>query len=748
MIIAGPGSGKTRVLTFRVAWMIQQGVDPFRILALTFTNKAAREMRERIEKLLGPHEAKNVKAGTFHSVFSRILRMESDKINYPSHFTIYDTADSKNLIRTIIKEQNYDNKLYNPDAVYSRISKLKNRLILPDEYLEKDEYLQADEIHRVPYFGSIYKTYQQRCHRSACMDFDDLLINTYRLFDRDKETLRRYQEKFLYLLVDEFQDTNPVQYSIVKKIAGLYRNICVVGDDAQSIYRFRGADIGNIHGFVRDFPEAKTFKLEKNYRSTKNIIKAANSVIRYNKKQIEKKIWTSNDDGDKIGILSSLTDSEETLNVVHSIFEQKNNNRLPNRDFAIFYRTNAQSRAFEEALRRYNIPYRIFGGTSFYQRKEIKDLLAYFNLVINNFNEEALLRVINYPSRGIGDTTVERLAAAANASNTPLWTIVEKTAEYNVNIPQGTKQRILSFAEMIRNFSSQSHLRDAYETAFEIANGSGLIKELYTDQTPEGISRYENVQELLNGIKEFTERLSGDSSPLPTLGEYLQEIALMTDADQESENNDYVSLMTLHSAKGLEFPYVYITGIEENLLPYRLSVDSAEEIEEERRLFYVGITRAERKLYFSFSQSRYNFGSLRFNEPSRFLHEIDPLCLAIPLDTGQDRVTVKETMPGYGTKSKVKINSMPQRKKLSKIPAGNGNYDGRNFQQGEEIVNVSEGTEVEHATFGRGKVITTEGNHSDRRATVLFDSAGRKVLLLRFARLKVVTPDGRTNGVN
>jgi len=609
MIIAGAGSGKTRVLTYRVAHLINSGVDPFNILALTFTNKAAKEMRTRIENMVGA-EAKNIWMGTFHSVFAKILRFEAPRIGYPSNFTIYDTADSKNLINAILKEEGLDDKTYKPSLVLSRISAAKTNLISANEYLKNDELFAEDRMSAKPKLGVIYKKYSDRMFKSGAMDFDDLLYWTNVVLRDFPDALNKYQNRFKYIMVDEYQDTNYAQYLIVKRLAAKFENICVVGDDAQSIYAFRGANIENILNFRKDYPDVKTYKLEQNYRSTKHIVGAANHVIEKNQDRLKKTVWTDNADGEPITVLRNLTDNEEGMSVARSIFETKMNEQALDKDFAILYRTNAQSRAIEEALRKMNLPYRIYGGQSFYQRKEIKDIIAYFRVVINPKDEEALKRIINYPARGIGKTTIDRLTVLANDWNKDIWTIMTDQVMVNSQFNSGTAQKLFDFCTMISSFQAQLKSADAYTLGSQIATSSGLVRDLYEDRTPEGVSRYDNLQELLNGLKEFVEDQPGEDEVITepqskTLDAFTADISLLTDADTEKgpENQNKVTLMTVHASKGLEFPYIYIVGLEENLFPSQLSLSSRPELEEERRLFYVALTRAEKQVTLSYAIS-------------------------------------------------------------------------------------------------------------------------------------------------
>ena len=751
MIIAGAGSGKTRVLTYRIAHLLEKGVDSFNILSLTFTNKAAKEMRARIEKIAG-NEARNLWMGTFHAVFAKILRIEGAKLGYPSNFTIYDMDDAKSLMKDIVKEQNLDDKLYKADIVLNRISSAKNNLYSWKEYQENTNFVSDDNASGRPKLGLLYELYVNRCFKASGMDFDDLLFNTYKLITKFPDVLHKYQHKFKYILVDEFQDTNYAQYAVLKKLAAAYENICVVGDDAQSIYAFRGANIQNILSYQRDYPDLNVFKLEQNYRSTKNIVNAANSVILKNKNQLKKEVWTENDHGDKIQLMRALSDNEEGVMVANSIFETKANEQWNNKDFAILYRTNAQSRSMEEALRKLNIPYRIYGGLSFYKRKEIKDLLAYFRLVINSNDEEALKRIINVPARGIGKTTIEKMLVVASQNESTLWALIENSAYNPCGFNSGTWGKIQDFVTMIKSFAVKQNIDNAYELASHISTSSGLLRELYQDKTPEGLSRYENIQELLNGIKEFVETgrsitprgdedVFSDTGEIRTLVQFMQDIALLTDADDEDDNdNNKVSLMTIHASKGLEFPAVYIVGLEENLFPSQMSMDSRENLEEERRLFYVAITRAEKKLSISYANSRYRWGNLISCEPSRFVDEIDPEFLeekGVRPHKGNfffDEHPAEERWSERPAKTQITqaVNNrvMPGMKKVN-------SSDIQNFA-GDDTSGIQSGMEVEHVKFGRGKVLAVEGNAGDLKATVFFQGFGNKQLLLKFAKLKIV----------
>ncbi|MFT4898664.1 MAG: DNA helicase-2/ATP-dependent DNA helicase PcrA, partial [Flavobacteriales bacterium] len=630
MILAGAGSGKTRVLTYRIAHLLHNGVDAFNVLALTFTNKAAKEMRERIEKIIGL-EARSLWMGTFHSVFAKILRKEHEKLGFPYNFTIYDTLDAKNLLKAIIKESGLDDKVYKPGIVYNRISAAKNNLISAQAYNKDNAILTEDKRMGKPEIGNIYKSYSLRCVKAGAMDFDDLIFKTYDLFDKFPEVLEKYQNLYKYILVDEYQDTNYAQYTIVKMLAKKFKNICVVGDDAQSIYSFRGANIENILNFQKDYKDSKSFKLEQNYRSSKNIVAAANAIISKNKDQFPKDVWTQNEEGAKIKVIKTKTDNEEGKVVADKILSIKLQDQVQNNEFAILYRTNAQSRSMEESLRKLNIPYKIYGGQSFYQRKEIKDLLAYYRMTFNPNDEEALKRVINYPTRGIGKSTIDKLILTANSQNASLWEIASNIDHYNTGIGNGPKAKIRNFATMILSFGSELHRKNAYDLGNYIASQTGLLKDVHGDKTPEGVSRYENIQELLNGLKLFSNSEEISDVPTQTLDKFMEDVALLTDADKDAENDiDRVSLMTIHSSKGLEFPHVFIVGMEENLFPSQLSVNSRTELEEERRLFYVAITRAEKSVYLSYAQTRFKFGTITYAEPSRFITEIPLDYLEMP----------------------------------------------------------------------------------------------------------------------
>jgi len=738
MIIAGAGSGKTRVITMRVAHLVASGVDAFNILVLTFTNKAAREMRERIMHVVGD-EAKNIWMGTFHSVFAKILRVEADKIGYPNNFTIYDTDDSKSVIRAILKEMQLDDKLYNANFVYNRISGAKNNLISWQEY-QQNEQIQADDFSSGRgQLGKIYETYANRCFRAGAMDFDDLLFKTNELLKRYPEVLNKYQHKFKYLMVDEYQDTNFSQYLIVKKLAAVNENICVVGDDAQSIYAFRGANIQNILNFEKDYPDLKVFKLEQNYRSTQNIVNVANSIIANNKEQLKKNVFSEKEEGDKIKVMRAFSDNEEGKIVAEAIMQERSTKGMKWHDFAILYRTNAQSRSMEEALRKLNIPYKIYGGQSFYQRKEIKDLIAYFRLTINPADEEALKRVINYPRRGIGDTTVDKIILAADQNMVTVWEAVINPSKY---LDGRSSAAVATFATMIQSFQVITKTQSAYDAALHIAQHSGILKDLYEDKSVEGLNRYENIQELLNGIKEFSEREDIEEKGLEV---FMQDVALLTNDDKgDDKNADTVSLMTIHSAKGLEFPQVFVVGLEENLFPSQMSLNSRSDLEEERRLFYVAVTRAERKLNISYATSRFKFGTLISCEPSRFLDEIDARFLELdftakpapsannPFFDDERNSWNKRSGDAF---SKPKAATAPPVKTTSILAKAHVPTPG--FAPS-DTGNLQVGMEVEHERFGFGKVINLEGNKPDIKATIFFKEIGQKQLLLKFAKLRIL----------
>jgi len=732
MIIAGAGSGKTRVLTFRIANIVHKGVDPFNILALTFTNKAAKEMRNRIEKLVGGN-ARNLWMGTFHSVFARILRQEAERIGYPSNFTIYDSDDSKSLIKAILKEMNIDDKMYKPNLVLGRISMAKNNLITAKDYFQNEELINQDKASNRGKFADIYLTYTTRCFKAGAMDFDDILVNTHMIFKHHADILNKWQHKFKFILVDEYQDTNHVQYMITKKLAAVTQNICVVGDDAQSIYAFRGANIQNILNFERDYPDVSTYKLEQNYRSTQIIVNAASSVIKNNKKQLEKKVWTANEEGDKIKVTRNASENDEGKRVAEYIFEDKQNEHLPNKAFAILYRTNAQSRAMEEALRRQSIDYRIYGGTSFYQRKEVKDLLSYLRFVINPNDEEALKRIINYPARGIGDTSLNRLIYLSGQQNIGLWEVIKNIRSFPEIGNGGPK--IENFGMMIQGFIGMTETTNAFDMATHVAKQTGLMRTLFEDKSVEGISRYENITELLNGIQEFVE--DDESEKDKTLANFLEEVALYTDDQKDKDpNRDCISLMTIHASKGLEFPIVHLIGMEENLFPSQMALMNRQELEEERRLFYVALTRAERKLYLSFATSRFKYGSLIPCEPSRFIDEIDAKYLDMSLASMKNKAVYQRNS---NEEQFVSANKPTSNKSIFTTPkvAAPLPPEDPNFVAG-DISNLKVGDMVQHQRFGRGVVAEIEGEGQNQKAKVNFDNIGTKVLVLKFAKMRIL----------
>ena len=746
MVIAGAGSGKTRVLTYRIVHLLKNGVDPFNILSLTFTNKAAKEMKERIEKIVGL-DAKNIWMGTFHSVFAKILRYEADKIGYPSNFTIYDTDDSKALLRRIIKEMNLDTDIYKVNIVQSRISSFKNNLITVKAYNNNPELKTQDDSAHRPQMATIYERYVKECFKSGAMDFDDLLLKTNELLFRHPDVLHKYQHRFQYVLVDEYQDTNHSQYLIVKALAALNENICVVGDDAQSIYSFRGANIRNILNFKSDYSDVKLIKLEQNYRSTKNIVNAANSVISKNNDQLEKEVWTSNDLGDRIKVNRAMTDSDEAIIVASNILETKQTDKETNNKFAILYRTNAQSRSMEEALRKRAIPYRIYGGLSFYQRKEVKDMMAYFRIASNPIDEEALRRIINYPKRGIGNSSIDRMTLAASEQNKTLWGIVENINFENTGLNAGSTAKVDNFAVLIKSFQVMVKEKDAFEVATYIAKQSGMLREMQIDKTPEGISRYENLQELLNGINEFVnqENEKPEDQRNTSLAYYLEDIALLTDADKEDDDDgDHVSLMTIHQSKGLEFPYVYIVGLEENLFPSQMSMTSRADLEEERRLFYVGLTRAEKRATLSYALTRYRWGNLIDCEPSRFIEEIDDKYL------DRNFINVSPVIKQINTKYyKSDVQSRFNKSidiKEHSVKKSKPTFVPRNFKkinpntQTRQYIDpsYSEGMKVEHDRFGIGVICKLEGEGANKKISVNFTDVGEKTLLAKFTKLNIL----------
>ena len=771
MIVAGAGSGKTKVLTTRVAHLMANGVDAFNILALTFTNKAAKEMKERVEHILGNHEARNLYIGTFHSVFARILRFEAPRIGYPNNFTIYDTDDAKSVVKTVINELNLDDKHYKPSTVYNRISSAKNALVGPAEYAN-DYYIQQEDMRsNRPAIGQIYEAYVKRCFKNGAMDFDDLLLKFYELLKTFPESLSKYQHKFKYILIDEYQDTNPAQYEIIKLLGAMHENVCVVGDDAQSIYSFRGATIQNILQFQKDYEEVRVVKLEQNYRSTQSILNTANEVIKNNKGQIPKDLWTENVEGEKLRLVRTMTDNDEGKFVADTIQEQKLRNHFFNRDFAILYRTNAQSRAFEEALRRMGIPYTIYGGISFYQRKEIKDYIAYLRIVINPKDEEALKRIINYPTRGIGKTTIDKAVLFANENNISMWEVLEQAKTFGFKA--GTLEVIDSFVTMIKSFQSMLKKHNAYEVAFHVGKQTNFVRELFNDKSTEGVARYENIQELLNSIKEWVddsinrsqideEGVIAETSGIAasggggaaSLGGYLQQITLLTDADEKDPNADTVKVMTIHAAKGLEFSVVFVAGLEEMLFPNALSINTREELEEERRLFYVAITRAKKRLWITYANTRYRFGSLIQNEPSRFIDELPENFVDRSFGGGgaknqrSDYISGNafERMRGWGGgKGRESIVDSPGSKRESPsylnpkttIQKVVEHVPSSDFTAS-DTSRLEVGQKVEHQKFGFGEVIKKEGAAHNPIATIKFENNGEKKIMLNYAKLRII----------
>lgn len=761
MIVAGAGSGKTKVLTTRIAHLMSEHkIDAFNILALTFTNKAAAEMKERVEKILGNTEARNLYIGTFHSVFARILRAEAPKIGFPSNFTIYDTDDSRSVLKTVINEMNLDDKHYKPSVVHNRISQAKNALAGPVDY-QNDYYIQQEDIRaNRPMIAQIYQGYVARCFKNGALDYDDLLFKMYELLRDFPEVLYKYQHKFKYIMIDEYQDTNAVQYQIIKLLAAVHENIAVVGDDAQSIYSFRGATIENILQFQKDYDDVKVVKLEQNYRSTQSILNVANEVIKNNKGQIPKDLWTQNHEGEKIRLVRTMTDNDEGKYVADSIQEQKLRNHFYNRDFAILYRTNAQSRSFEESLRRMGIPYRIYGGVSFYQRKEIKDVLAYLRVIVNTQDEEALKRIINYPVRGIGKTTIEKSVIFANEHNISMWEVLTKAGEFGFKA--GTLEAVSNFVTMIKYFQSMLNSKNAYDVAVQVGKHTNIIKELFNDKTTEGLARYENIQELLNSIKEWTESPANEDGELgdKSLGSYLQQITLLTDADEDKENSDVVKLMTIHAAKGLEFACVFVGGIEETLFPSAMSINTREELEEERRLFYVAVTRAKKNLWLTYSNTRYRFGQLVQNEPSRFIEEMPEQYIDRSFAGGGarnqgyndfggtsafDRMSSGGGWQSNSAKIVEKYGAPPNRKEtksayMPSAPAAPKVADHvptAGFAAS-DTSGLQEGQKVEHQKFGFGEVIKMEGSAHNPIATVKFEHNGEKKIMLNYAKLRIV----------
>jgi DNA helicase-2/ATP-dependent DNA helicase PcrA len=760
MIVAGAGSGKTKVLTTRIAHLMAIGVDAFNILALTFTNKAAKEMKERIEKVLGNNEARNLYIGTFHSVFARILRGEAHRIGYPNNFTIYDTDDTKSVIKTVVNELNLDDKHYKPATVYNRISGAKNALVGPAEYANDYAIQQEDMRNNRPAIAQIYDAYVKRCFKNGAMDFDDLLLKFYELLKNVPESLSKYQRKFKYILVDEYQDTNPAQYEVIKLLGAMHENVCVVGDDAQSIYSFRGATIENILQFQKDYDDAKVVKLEQNYRSSKSILDVANEVIKNNKGQIPKNLWTDKGEGEKIKLVRLMTDNDEGKYVADTIQEQKLRNHYNNRDFAILYRTNAQSRAFEESLRRMGIPYTMFGGLSFYSRKEIKDYVAYLRVIVNPRDEEALKRIINYPVRGIGKTTIDKTVLMANERNISMWEVLERARE--AGFKASTLEAIENFVVMIKSFASMLQSKNAYDVAVHVGKQTNFVKELFNDKSTEGVQRYENVQELLNSIKEWTESPDTEEGEVNDkgLGAYLQQITLLTDADEKDPNADTVKLMSIHAAKGLEFGCVFAAGLEEMLFPNALAINSREELEEERRLFYVVITRAKERLWISYANTRYRFGNLVQNEPSRFLDELPEQYIDRSFAGGGMRNQVNnrsayDRMNGGGwgggssaSNAERRYGPPPSKKATTsgtpsyiapKQPSKPVEHVPSPDFVASDVSNLQVGQRVEHQKFGFGEVVKMEGSAHNPIATVKFETNGEKKIMLNYARLRIIS---------
>jgi len=728
IVIAGAGSGKTRVLTYKIAYLMTQGVDPFNILALTFTNKAAKEMKERIADIVGG-EAKNLWMGTFHSVFARILRIEAHKIGYTSNFTIYDSDDSQKLVARIIKELNLDKEQYKYKIIFSRISSMKNNFISADQYINDDEMLLSDKVSNRPKFHEIYKQYVERCFKAGAMDFDDLLLKTNELLNSYPDTLSKYQNIFRYILVDEYQDTNHSQYLIIRSLSDKFQNICVVGDDAQSIYSFRGANINNILNFQKDFPDSKLFRLEQNYRSTKNIVNAANSIIEYNQKRLKKNVWTNNESGEKISVNKLLTDGEEGRFVASSIFENKMQYQMQNSDFAILYRTNAQSRSFEDALRKKNIPYRVYGGLSFYQRKEIKDVLAYLRLLINNDDEQAFKRIINFPARGIGLTTLNKISIEAKEKSVSDYTYLKDYSKSSTILNNSTKNKLLDFVVMIESIKAKLESLDVFEITKEVLKQSGLYNLYKNDESMEGVNRIQNIEELLNGIKDFVENNDKNQVSVST---FLQDVALATDQDNESNDKNKVALMTIHLAKGLEFPFVYIVGLEENLFPSAMNLNSRNELEEERRLFYVALTRAEKKIYLSYVLSRYRWGKPVDSEKSRFIDEINDEFLEN--NVIQNSITKNYSSNDQYNKIGIRYKKLEKRPPSNFVKIKSSSVKSNLFNSKLVIGNI-----VMHERFGKGRVISIEGKGGDKKAEIKFEKNGVKKLLLRFSKLEIIS---------
>ena len=768
LVIAGAGSGKTRVLTYKIAYLLSQGVKPWNILALTFTNKAANEMKQRIGALVGQDMARKLNMGTFHSVFSRILRVEAAVLGYAPNFTIYDEGDSRSLIKAIIKEMQLDDKIYKPSTISSRISMAKNHLILPAEYALTENLMTRDKEQHMPSMLSVYSAYCERCRKANAMDFDDLLTNTYALFNNNEDIRLKYADRFKYILVDEYQDTNHVQQKIVWQLSKENLRVCAVGDDAQSIYAFRGANIDNILNFQKQFPGTQLFKLEQNYRSTQSIVQAANSLIRHNERQIPKDVFSKNDKGEKLTLKAAYSDKEEALIVCNEIQRIRKSEHCGYGDFAVLYRTNSQSRSFEEAMRKASIPYKIYGGLSFYQRKEIKDVIAYFRMVVNPDDEEAFKRIINYPKRGIGDTTVTKIVGLASAKEVSLWRVICEPERYGLSVSKATLKKIEDFKQLILGFIDKLITADAYTLSVELAKTSGISADIYTDNSPENLSRQENLEELFGSIQDFVESRKEEGRPHETgLADFLKEVSLQTDIESDTDDDDSsrVSLMTIHSAKGLEFPTVFIVGLEENIFPSLMSTNSKREIEEERRLFYVAITRAERHCILTYAKSRYRYGRMEFQTPSRFLNDINPNLIKTdgtsgfsansrPMDSGfrksgflQNRNPVASQFKAdpkmrevpHNEESAVNETFSPRFKRLYNLSAGNSRSNKTiSHSENSAMVGLKEDCVIEHERFGKGKVIRLEGAGENLKATVQFENAGTKQLLVKFARFKVV----------
>ena len=764
LVIAGAGSGKTRVLTYKIAYLLDNGYEPWSILALTFTNKAAREMKERISRAVGAEKAKYLWMGTFHSVFARILRTEAAALGYSSNFTIYDSSDSKSLIKSLLKELNLDEKVYKPGLIQSRISNAKNHLVSAQAYAASGEFYRSDAEAKIPAMRDIYIRYCERCKQSDAMDFDDLLVNTYLLFKNNPDICDKYADRFRYVLVDEYQDTNFAQHSIVLQLTGKHQRVCVVGDDAQSIYSFRGANIDNILKFTRLYEDVRLFKLEQNYRSTQLIVKAANSLIEKNREQIRKEVFSENSVGEPITVTSAYSDVEEGEIVANKITSMHAKEGQPYSDFAILYRTNAQSRIFEEALRKRAVAYRIYGGLSFYQRKEIKDIIAYFRLAVNPHDGEALKRVINYPARGIGDTTLNKIIATAAQEGVSLWTVISSPLDYGLNINKGTHAKLQGFKDLIAGFVSKVDTCNAYELGKDIVEASGIMADIIQDTTPEGLSRRENIDELVNGMYDFCDIRREEGNDRMFLTDYLSEVALLTDQDGEKDDSvPKVTLMTIHSAKGLEFRNVFIVGMEENLFPGPMSADSPRALEEERRLFYVAITRAEENCFISYAKNRYKYGKPEFCNPSRFLKDINPAYLKLPADSGftsarNDGYSRRNYERGYERSETYRSNApsmfdggeipqepvrfvkpVPPRNLEGIIPSVPNTAINRNTDSGKaDTHGVEVGRLIEHERFGRGEIVRLEGSGDNCKATVRFENAGDKQLLLKFARFKII----------